>query len=216
LYLVALLIAAASAAAQYTGSNIWSMLENTLNYGNTTAQMYRDQTTQAIETLTTQDADMIVEQEETVEVWVVGEETLSGDMQEEVVGETGIVEDEIIETPIDLDLEAQVTFTQALEHIFATYDIPLSTKTNVRFSNISVTDENYPLFKTAHERSLLGASIKPESFVRCDVYMVMKGIVAGRSIGNQSNVFDKYRAASTANNEINGCTRNGILKVGNL
>jgi|GEM_PF-1927418 len=44
------------------------MLENTLNYGNTTAQMYRDQTTQAIETLTTQDADMIVEQEETVEV----------------------------------------------------------------------------------------------------------------------------------------------------
>ncbi len=109
-----------------------------------------------------------------------------------------------------------MTFTQALEHIFATYEVPLSSKTNVRFSNVSVSDERYALFKTAHERSLLGASINPDGFVRCDVYMVMKGIVAGRSIGNQSNVFDKYRTAATANDEINGCTRNGIVTVGNL
>jgi len=97
---------------------------------------------------------------------------------EEVVGETGVVQEEVVEEIVAaepaVDLEAQVTFTQALEHIFAAYKIPLSTKTNVRFSNISVTDERYPLFKTAHEKSLLGASIKPDSFVRCDVYMVMK------------------------------------------
>jgi hypothetical protein len=125
-----------------------------------------------------------------------------------------VVEEVVVEPSVDL--EAQVTFTQALEHIFASYDVSLSTATNVRFSNISVTDERYALFKTAHERSLLGASINPDAFVRCDVYMVMKGIVADRSIGNQSNVFDKYRTAATANDEINGCTRNGMLKVGNL
>lgn len=84
---------------------------------------------------------------------------------------------EVVVEP-SVDLEAQVTFTQALEHIFATYDVPLSTATNVRFSNVSVNDERYALFKTAHERSLLGASINPDAFVRCDVYMVMKGIIA--------------------------------------
>lgn len=214
LYVVALIIAVASTAVQYSGSNTVAAIQKTLEYANITIQMYRNQTTQAIQTLTTEDVDVIVEQEETTEVWVVGEEILSGDTQEELIIATGVVEEEIIESSIDL--EAQVTFTQALEHIFSTYEIPLSTKTNVRFSNVSVNNERYALFKTAHERSLLGASINPDGFVRCDVYMVMKGIVAGRSIGNQSNVFDKYRTAATANDEINGCTRNGMLKVGNL
>lgn len=68
LYLVALLIAAGSAAAQYTGSNVGSIINNTLYYGNTTIQMYRDQTTQAIQTLTTQDVDVIIEEEETTEI----------------------------------------------------------------------------------------------------------------------------------------------------
>jgi len=44
------------------------MINNTLYYGNTTVQMYRDQTTQAIQTLTTQDVDVIVEEEQTSEL----------------------------------------------------------------------------------------------------------------------------------------------------
>lgn len=215
MYLVALVIAIGGTAAQYYESNVWAMINKAIEYGNTTIQMYRDQTTQAIDTLTTKDdIDVVIEEEQTTEIWVVGEEPLSGDIKEEITLETGVVQEEIIESTIDL--QAQVTFTQALEHIFATYKIPLSTARNVRFSNISVTDERYSLFKTAHERSLLGASINPDAFVRCDVYMVMKWIIAGRSIGNQSNVFDKYRTAAKTNDEINWCERNGILKVGNL
>ena len=75
-----------------------------------------------------------------------------------------------------------MTFTQALEHIFALYDVELSTATNTRFANIASTNPNYPLFKTAHEKRLLGANIDPDGLVRCDVYLVMQGIVAGWSV----------------------------------
>jgi hypothetical protein len=37
--------------------------------------------------------------------------------------------------------------------------------------------------------------------------MVMKGIVAGRSVSSQGSVFDQYRAAAQANNAVNGCSR---------
>lgn len=76
------------------------------------------------------------------------------------------------------DLEAQVTFTQALQHIFTAYQIPLSTATNVRFSRLSTSDERYALFKTAYEKRMLGSTVNPDAPVRCDVYMVMKGIAA--------------------------------------
>lgn len=46
--------------------------------------------------------------------------------------------------------------------------------------------------------------------------MVMKGIVAGRDVKTQGNVFDTYRAAALANDEINGCERDGLVTVGNL
>jgi hypothetical protein len=65
------------------------------------------------------------------------------------------------ETPAQEDIllqentELQVTFTQALNYLFDKYNIPLSTATNTRFSNISFSDGRYSLFKTAHEKRLL-------------------------------------------------------------
>lgn len=45
------------------------MINKAIEYGNTTIQMYRDQTTQAIDTLTTKnDVDVIVEEEQTTEI----------------------------------------------------------------------------------------------------------------------------------------------------
>lgn len=53
------------------------------------------------------------------------------------------------------DLDAQVTFTQALQHLFTAYQTPLSTATNVRFSKLTSTDNRYPLFKTAYEKRMI-------------------------------------------------------------
>jgi hypothetical protein len=83
----------------------------------------------------------------------------------------------------------------------------LSTATNTRFSNVPLSDPRYAIFKTAYEKRLLGSNINPDGSVRCDVYMVMKGIVAGRSVGSQGSIFDKYRAAAEANDAVNGCSR---------
>lgn len=63
LYVVALIVAGVATAIQYTQSDVKTMIDKTLQYGNTTIQMYRDQTTQAIQTLTTDDVDVIVEEE---------------------------------------------------------------------------------------------------------------------------------------------------------
>jgi len=126
------------------------------------------------------------------------------------------------ETPAQEDIllqentELQVTFTQALNYLFDKYNIPLSTATNTRFSNISFSDGRYSLFKTAHEKRLLWADINPDSIVRCDVYMVMQGIVAWRSVGTQKDVFDRYRTAAQANNAVNGCIRGAMLRMKNL
>lgn len=68
LYVVALIIAAVSTAVQYTGSNTIGMIQKTLEYVNTTIEIYRAKTTQAIQTLTTEDVDVIVEEESTSEL----------------------------------------------------------------------------------------------------------------------------------------------------
>jgi hypothetical protein len=65
--------------------------------------------------------------------------------------EMSIQEDMVLQE----NAELQVTFTQALNYLFDKYNIPLSTATNTRFSNISFSDSRYSLFKTAHEKRLL-------------------------------------------------------------
>jgi len=216
LYIVALLITAWVLVAQWY--NLSS--QGAYDYVDDMIQSYRDRTSQARDTIVTQEdpEDIFQEQEDTSDIFVIGLDDDEEDMvdeeptQDTVWVATGDINQwEEIQNP-----DEQVTFTQALEHIFARYDVELSTATNTRFANIASTDPNYPLFKTAHERSLLGANIDPNALVRCDVYMVMKGIIAGRPLGNQADVFDKYRAAAQANDEINGCTRDGMVRVGNL
>jgi hypothetical protein len=158
--------------------------QDAYNYTKTVISSYRDRTSQARDTITTpsqEQIDTIQSSEQTGPVVVVGlDEELVDQTQEDAVDQSA---DEPLvseENPIliDQDPEAQVTFTDALTYIFASYDIELSTATNTRFTNITASDPRYALFKTAHEKRLLGATINPDAFVRCDVYLVMKGIIA--------------------------------------
>lgn len=68
LYLFALIVAAVGTAVHYSGANTLTALQKTLEYGSTTIQTYRNQTTQAIQTLTTEDVDVIIEEESTSEL----------------------------------------------------------------------------------------------------------------------------------------------------
>ncbi len=125
-------------------------------------------------------------------------------------------EQETLLLDMGIDQDSQVTFTQALTYLFTIYDVSLSTATNTRFANIATNDTRYPLFKTAHEKRLIWANINPDGLVRCDVYMVMKGIVAWWEVGSQGDVFDQYRAAAEVNNAVNGCARGTMVRGTNL
>ena len=217
LYIVAIIITGWMLAAQWYNISP----QDAYNYADDMIQSYRDRTNQAWDTITTPEdtEDIVQEQEETSDIVVIGlnddeEASLSEEWErDQSWATTGDVDEQelVVDNP-----DEQVNFTQALEHLFNSYDVELSTATNTRFANITSTNPNYPLFKTAHEKRLLGANIDPNSFVRCDVYMVMQGIVAGWDVSWQGTVFDQYRAAAQANDAVNGCSRDGMLRMRNL
>ncbi len=114
--------------------------------------------------------------------------------------ETGSVEPIVIRT---------INFADALSYLIDTYDVPVSSQKAVKFRYVSYTNALYPIFAAAYSKKLIGASTNPVSLVRCDVYQVMKGILAGWEVTAKGNVLDTYWNYASANNLLNGCVSKG-------
>lgn len=111
----------------------------------------------------------------------------------------------------------QVSFVEGLRYLFDAYDVPLSTQKTVRFRNISQTNDLYALFQTAYEKKLVGSDINPTKLVRCDVYQVMKWILAWWTVSGRGSILDQYREKAQSLNELNGCVdKDDIVMTNNL
>lgn len=82
-----------------------------------------------------------------------------------------------VKTPDEEKKQGPVTILEAIKHLVETYEIPLSTSKNVKFTHIATTNPDYPYMKTALEKKMVGANTSPTMQVSCEVYIVMKGIV---------------------------------------
>ena len=114
-------------------------------------------------------------------------------------------------------IDETLSYAQILPYLLQEYDIPLIDTQNIRFTNVSYANSLYPVRRTAYERKLIWSTTSPTTLIRCDTYMVMKWILAGRNIDDQQwTIFDKYRAAAENNNALNGCQRGELLQGGNI
>lgn len=99
----------------------------------------------------------------------------------------------------------QVTILDAIKHLIAENNIPLSTSKSVKFSHLSTTSADYPYMKTALERKMIGSTTNPSTLISCDVYMVMKGLAEDWNIIKTADVKAAYRQVAKNKNKLNGC-----------
>jgi hypothetical protein len=102
-----------------------------------------------------------------------------------------------------------INFADALTHLVEANDIPTSSKKTVKFRYVSYTNALYPIFSAAYSKRLIGSSTNPVSLVRCDVYQVMKGILAGWEVSGKVSVLDQYWNYASAHDLLNGCVAKG-------
>lgn len=114
-------------------------------------------------------------------------------------------------------IDETLSYAQILPYLLQEYNIPLIDTQNIRFSNVSYANSLYPVRRTAYERKLIWSTTSPTTLIRCDTYMVMKWILAGRDVSDEQwTIFDKYRAIAEKNNTLNGCQRGELLQGGNI
>jgi hypothetical protein len=98
---------------------------------------------------------------------------------------------------------------EALKHVIDTVGIPLSTKTDITFTNISKNTSDYAYFQTAYEKRMIGKTTDPSKQISCETYMVIKGLGENWQVGNYTDIKAAYRKKAEELNKLNGCTKGG-------
>jgi len=77
----------------------------------------------------------------------------------------------------------------------------------IKFWNVRFDSDNYVYFRTAYEKKLIGKNLSPNSFVKCDNYVVMRWILENRDVSNVVwTIFEKYMAKAKELGVLNGCS----------
>lgn len=110
----------------------------------------------------------------------------------------------------------QITLLDAIKHLIVEYGIPLSTSKSVKFTHVAMSNPAYPYMKTALEKKMIGSTSNPDTFVSCDVYIVMKGLAEGWSVPKSAEIKADYRRLASQKNMLNGCAQGAKLTSANL
>lgn len=96
-------------------------------------------------------------------------------------------------------------------------NIPLITTKDVKFYNVSYTNELYPYFRTAYGKALIGTTTNPTKLALCNTYITMKWMLEKWPVTyTKANVMQKFRDYAVANDKLNGCEQGKVLKDSNL
>ena len=110
----------------------------------------------------------------------------------------------------------QVTMWEAVKALLSWYT--LSTKTNITFRYVAKSNELYPYFKTAQEKTMLGTDTDPSKIVSCDTFITMKWILEWRNVGSYTSktVKSVYWNKAAELWKLNGCEKWKYVKRWNL
>ena len=114
------------------------------------------------------------------------------------------------------EAKKQVTMWEAIKSLLAWYT--LSTKTNVTFKFVAKSNELYPYFKTAQEKTMIWTDTDPSKIVSCETFITMKWILEWRNVGNYAKweIKSAYWKKAQELWKLNGCTKWAYLKKWNL
>lgn len=108
-------------------------------------------------------------------------------------------------------------YDDVLIYLIEFNDISLSVETNVKFTYMSFDNKDYSYFKTAFQNKLIGKDLKPSALVKCDNYLVMKGILEWWDVDTYvGNIFQQYYKAAKDLDKLNACELGAFLMKWNL
>jgi len=108
-------------------------------------------------------------------------------------------------------------YDDVLVYLIDSNDIVLSVGADIKFRYMPFSHKDYPYFKTAFHSKLIGKDLKPSSLVKCDNYLVMKGILKGWDVSDYDwDIFHKYYKAAKVLDELNSCELGKFLLKWNL
>lgn len=110
-----------------------------------------------------------------------------------------------------------ITLLESVVYLLQTHDTPLLTKKDVKFSSVSTTNPYYKYWYTAFKQWLVGQASSASSYVSCQTYFVLKGLLEKRDVQYTSNnVKTQFWAEAKKRDVLNGCVFGTILKWRNL
>lgn len=114
------------------------------------------------------------------------------------------------------DLNKKITIWEAIKSLLSW--AKLSSKTNVSFVYVSKSNELYPYFKTAQEKTMIGTDTNPNKLISCDTYIVMKWLREWRNVGNYTSATVKtiYWNKAVELWKLNWCKKWSYLTKANL
>ena len=150
--------------------------------------------------------------------WIVVNSGQEQNIQPEadVQPETNIQPEAEVQTQTSDDPNREVTMWEAIKHLLQWYT--LSTKTDKTFTYVAKSNELYPYFKTAQEKTMIWYDTNPNKKVSCETYMSLKWILEWWKV----NIYDKsqtriiYWNKANELGKTNWCARNNYVKVKNL
>lgn len=103
------------------------------------------------------------------------------------------------------------TFTDVVK--FLLKDTTLLKDTKVSFKNISKTNVDYPYFRTAFEKKMIGTDIQPNQKPSCETFVVMKWLAEWWNVWTYSNIKQAYWQYASSNGKLPDCKYWNNIKI---
>ena len=103
------------------------------------------------------------------------------------------------------------TFTDVLK--FLLKDTTLLKDTKVAFKNVSKSNADYPYFRTAYEKKMIGTDIQPNQKPSCETFVVMKWLVEWWKVWTYSNIKQAYWQYASSNWKLPNCKYWSNIKI---
>ena len=109
-------------------------------------------------------------------------------------------------------------YRDAVVYLLELNATPIATDSYViKFSKMVQSDEDYLYFKTAFDKKLIGKDTNPDAQIKCDNYIVMKGLLEGWDVSDyDGDIFEQYFGAAEDLGYLNGCVQGNYVYKQNL
>lgn len=133
--------------------------------------------------------------------------------------DTGLVQENPVlgSSSLKFTDKQSVTLLEAVVYLLQTHDTPLLSKKDVRFSTVSTSNPYYKYWYTAFKKWLVGQTSSASSYVSCQTYFVLRGLLEKRDVQyTTATVKTQFWAEAQQRDLLNGCVFGKILKWANL